>query len=432
MSRDCRAAAARALAAVMVQGASLREPLLQELEQVRDRDRALLQQLCYGSLRSFHRLDAVLAQTLQKKLKKKDADIHALLIVGLYQLLEMRTPDHAAISTAVEACRSLGKPWATGLVNGILRRCSRESTQLLAKLDQCQQLSHPDWLLQALRSAWPDHWQQVVAANNAHPPMCLRVNRRKSSRADYLQSLQESGIDADACRYSEDGIRLANALDVTDLPGFDQGLLSVQDEAAQLAAGLLAPEPGHRLLDACAAPGGKTCHLLESQADLKELVAMDNDPQRLQAVAENLERLELVASLIEGDGRQPPASLEPASFDRILVDAPCSGSGVIRRHPDIKLLRRPQDIAQLAETQVEILAGTWPLLRPGGRLLYATCSVLPEENQQLVERFLAATVDAELLPIQAEWGEERQGTRTLLSAVDGSDGMFYALLGKAA
>ena len=306
MADDCRAAAARVLAAVLNQGTSLNEPLALELGRVAPRDRALLQQLCYGSLRSFHRLDAVLEQTLQKPLKKKDADIRALLVIGLYQLMEMRTPDHAAISTAVEACRALDKPWATGLVNGVLRRCSRESAALLAGLDPAQSLSHPEWLLRELQSAWPDHWQQLVAANNSHPPMCLRVNRRRTSRDEYLEELSAAGIEAASCTHSGDGIRLSSPRDVTELPGFDGGLVSVQDEAAQLAAILLAPMPGDRVLDACAAPGGKTCHLLELQAQLTEVVAMDSDPDRLLRVADNLERLELSAQLLEGDAREPP------------------------------------------------------------------------------------------------------------------------------
>ena len=433
MSRadDCRAAAARVLAAVLNQGTSLNEPLALELGRVAPRDRALLQQLCYGSLRSFHRLDAVLEQTLQKPLKKKDADIRALLVIGLYQLMEMRTPDHAAISTAVEACRALDKPWATGLVNGVLRRCSRESAALLAGLDPAQSLSHPEWLLRELQSAWPDHWQQLVDANNSHPPMCLRVNNRRTSRDEYLEELSAAGIEAASCTHSGDGIRLSSPRDVTELPGFDGGLVSVQDEAAQLAAILLAPMPGDRVLDACAAPGGKTCHLLELQAQLTEVVAMDSDPDRLLRVADNLERLELSAQLLEGDARKPPQALVPASFDRILVDAPCSGSGVIRRHPDIKLLRREQDMAMLAQTQREILQGSWPLLRPGGQLLYATCSIFPVENRDVVDSFIASTEDASLSPITAAWGEDQGGMRTLLSSSSGSDGMFYALINKA-
>ena len=243
--------------------------------------------------------------------------------------------------------------------------------------------------------------------------------------------MSAAGIEAASCTHSGDGIRLSSPRDVTELPGFDGGLVSVQDEAAQLAAILLAPMPGERVLDACAAPGGKTCHLLELQAQVTEVVAMDSDPDRLLLVADNLERLELSAQLLEGDARKPPQALVPASFDRILVDAPCSGSGVIRRHPDIKLLRREQDMAMLAQTQREILQGSWPLLRPGGQLLYSTCSIFPVENWDVVDSFIASTEDASLSPITAAWGEDQGGMRTLLSSSSGSDGMFYALINKA-
>jgi 16S rRNA (cytosine967-C5)-methyltransferase len=425
-----RAAAARALAAVLEQGSSLGESLQRELARAEPRDRALIQQLCYGTLRGYFRLDGVLQQTLQKKLKRKDSDIHALLLIGLHQLYDMRTPDHAALSSTVEACRTLKKPWATGLVNGILRRCLRESEHLFAQLDEAQRASHPPWLLHSLQAAWPEQWPDIVEANNSHPPMCLRVNRRKASREDYLRQLEQQGFAAQACTFSEVGVRLEAPVDVELLPGFARGLVSVQDEAAQLAAALLAPAPGDRVLDACSAPGGKTCHLLELQPAIATMVAMDSEAARLRRVNENLARLELDAQVIEGDARHPPAQLEPASFDRILVDAPCSGSGVIRRHPDIKLLRRADDIPALAATQVDILGGVWPLLREGGTLLYATCSVLPEENLEVVTKFIAQQGDAVLQPISAEWGVDAGGARQLLSAATGTDGMFYALLRK--
>ncbi|MEP5765908.1 MAG: 16S rRNA (cytosine(967)-C(5))-methyltransferase RsmB [Halieaceae bacterium] len=430
MAADCRAAAARVLAAVSSEGSSLGEPLGLESARLEPRDRALLQQLCYGTLRGYYRLDGILQQTLQKKLKRKDADIHCLLLCGLHQLLDMRTPDHAAISATVEACRSLGKPWATGLVNGILRRCSRETEKLLSGLTDNQRLDHPPWLLEQLRSAWPEHWQQLVAANNSHPPMCLRVNQQAGSRDDYLALLAEAELSASACLHSEVGIRLEQAVDVARLPGFADGLVSVQDEAAQLAARLLQPAAGERVLDACSAPGGKACHLLEQQPSL-ELTAMDSEASRLGRVEENLERLGLAAAVIVGDGRQPPTELAPSSFDSILVDAPCSGSGVIRRHPDIKLLRLASDIEAMAQTQLEILRGLWPLLAAGGKLLYATCSVLPAENQQLLQRFLDECPDASVLPRSLDCGIEQDGAIQLLSDPEGTDGMFYALLQKA-
>lgn len=429
MSVACRASAAKIVAEVMA-GASLNAPLAQGLAKVADVDRALLQQLCYGTLRSYHRLDAILRQLLTKNFKRKDADIHALLLVGLYQLLEMRTPDHAAISTTVEACRVLGKHWATGLVNGVLRRSSRESVQLLGKLDEAALCSHPAWLLAELKAHWPQHYEQIIAANNEHPPLCLRVNLQKISRSDYLQRLQEDGVAAANCTYSNAGIRLQAAVDVTRLPGFAEGLVSVQDEAAQLATQLLQPLAGERILDACAAPGGKACHLLEFAPALAELVAMDADASRLTRVEENLQRLNLSATLLVADASEPPAALVAASFDRILVDAPCSGSGVIRRHPDIKLLRRADDIARLAQTQLAILEGLWPLLRSGGRLLYVSCSILPLENQAVIASFLEQQPAARLQPLDVDWGIDCAGARQLLPQENGPDGMYFALLEK--
>ncbi len=410
---------------------SLNEPLAAGLAAVKSADRALLQQLCYGSLRSYQRLNGVLRQLLKKPLKRKDADIEALILCGLYQLLEMRTPDHAAISTTVEACRVLGKPWATGLVNGVLRRCSREAEALLAALDEAAHCSHPRWLLGALKSAWPEHFPEIIDANNGQPPMCLRINARKTHREDYLRQLEQAGIPAIPCEWAADGIRLASAVDVSRLPGFDDGLVSVQDEAAQLAAAIVQAAPGDKVLDVCAAPGGKACHILEGQMQLGGLVAMDLDPARLQRIHENLNRLQLSAEVLLGDGMQPPGSLGKESFDHILVDAPCSGSGVIRRHPDIKLLRQENDIPGFATLQLSILNGVWPLLRPGGRLLYVTCSVLPAENRELIDSFLQVDKAARLLPLERPWGLDINGARQLLPTADGADGLFYALLQKA-
>ncbi|MDJ0877568.1 MAG: 16S rRNA (cytosine(967)-C(5))-methyltransferase RsmB [Halieaceae bacterium] len=429
--RDCRAAAATALARVIDGGEALDIPLAEALEQVEARDSGLLQQLCYGTLRHYYRLDGILGRFLDKPLKRRDTDIRMLLLIGLHQLLDLRIPDHAAISTCVEACRSLGKPWATRLVNGILRRSLREADGLTDGLTESQLLGHPDWLLSSFKESWPQHWQQLVAANNQHPPMCLRVNRQHGNRADYLERLEAAGIEAGVCELVADGIRLAQAVDVNSLPGFADGDVSVQDEAAQLAAELLDAQAGERVLDACAAPGGKACHVLERQPQLEELVAMDRDPARLARVEDNLARLQLSAALLCADAAAPPEELTPGSFDRILVDAPCSGSGVIRRHPDIKLLRRPQDLAGLADQQLEILNGLWPLLKPGGRLLYVTCSVLPAENADVVARFLATHDDADSRSIEADWGETSGDGRQLLTTVAGWDGLYYAMLEKA-
>lgn len=431
MTRSCRAVAARVLAATITGGQSLGETLAPALEQVPERDRALLQQLCYGSLRHYHRLDAVLRQLLRKPLKDKDGDINALLILGLYQILDMRIPDHASISTTVEASRELKKPWASGLINGVLRRCGRESDQLLQQLSQHQLDSHPEWLHRLLNQYWPEQSAQIIAANNLQPPMCLRVNRQRTSREDYLLALADADIAATACNFSADAVRLEQARDVRQLPGFMEGRVSVQDEGAQLAAELMGVQAGERVLDACAAPGGKTCHILERQPDLEQLWAVDIDENRLQRIQENLQRLNLQASLVQADASQLPEPLRQSRFDRVLLDAPCSGSGVIRRHPDIKLLRRESDLAGFAQTQLAILQSLWPLVRPGGLLLYVTCSILPPENDDVVAAFLEQQTDAAALEPAVSWGVKCAHGRQLLPAPEGPDGLYYAALCKA-
>ncbi len=425
--RDCRAAAATALAAVLA-GDSLAEVLPAQLEQVKERDRALLQQLCYGSLRAWARLDALGQDLLDKPLRNKDRDLRALLVVGLYQLSETRIPDHAAVSSTVAATRDLGKTWARGMLNAVLRRFQREQDNLLAALAPAAGAAHPEWLYRRLLRDWGDAAPAIMAANTARPPMTLRVNRRQGSPADYARRLQAADIACHPGALGPESLYLEQPVDVALLPGFAQGAASVQDEAAQLAAGLLGAEPGERVLDACAAPGGKTCHLLELQPALAELIALDIDAPRLQRVGENLSRLGLAATLLQADAALPPAELEAASFQRILVDAPCSATGVIRRHPDIMLLRREGDIAQLARRQGAILAGLWPLLAPGGTLLYVTCSVLDAENSAVIADFLATTDDAEELPIDGQWGQPRSHGRQLLPAQDGPDGLYFARL----
>ena len=431
MPDDLRADAARIIARVMA-GTSLNQALPPVLGKTPERDRGLLQQLCYGTLRDGPRLQAILDMMLDKPLRSRDGDVRALLLCGLYQLEGTRIPDHAAVSTTVAATRALGKGWARGMANALLRRYQRERPKLLAGLDPAAWHSHPEWLYRAIRAQWPSQADDVFAANNEQPPMTLRVNAARLSRENYLEQLAEAGIEAHPGKLGSGALRLDQPRDVHQLPGFDAGLASVQDEAAQLAAILLAAKPGDAVLDACAAPGGKTCHILELQAQLGRLVAMDPDSGRLERVRENLDRLALRAQLVCADATLPPPELAPESFDRILVDAPCSATGVIRRHPDIKLLRREQDLASLAVTQRQILLGVWPLLKPGGTLLYATCSVLAEENDQVVEAFLAEQPGALSCKLPVSWGLATATGRQLLPTVDGPDGLFYALIRKGA
>ncbi|MFT3929092.1 MAG: 16S rRNA (cytosine(967)-C(5))-methyltransferase RsmB [Spongiibacteraceae bacterium] len=425
---DCRAAAAQILAAV-VAGETLDRVIARIEPAVRERDRALLRELCYGSLRWHIQLGAIIKPLLQKPLKARDSDIEQLLIVGAYQLLHTRIPAHAAINSAVEASRHLQKNWASGLINAVMRKIQRESDDRIARLTPSQRVAHPQWFWESIRKAWPQQAEQIFEANNAHPPMCLRVNALHKNRADYLQMLDEQGIAATPCEFSPSGLRLEQPCAVDALPGFKDGVVSVQDEAAQLAAFLLDAQPHERILDACCAPGGKTAHILETQPSA-HMFALDVSSERLQRVTANLTRLNLQASVIAGDALTPSSWWDGIAFDRILLDAPCSGTGVIRRHPDIKLLRTPTDIEQLATLQLQLLQTLWPLLAPNGYLLYATCSVMPQENSEVVEQFCTAQCDVELIPIAAEWGMPQPAGRQLLPTVNGQDGFYYALLRK--
>jgi 16S rRNA (cytosine967-C5)-methyltransferase len=440
MALDVRAAAAGVIGDVL-DGLSLNQALPERLASVSERDRGLLQQLCYGTVRHGPRLQAMLALLLDKPLRDKDRDIQGLLLCGLYQLDSTRVPDHAAVAATVGATRALKKHWAKNMTNAVLRRYLREGPALAQSLDAAAQACHPQWLFQKISEQWPSQADAIIAANNQQPPMTLRVNPQKISREKYLKRLLGQNIDAAPGQISPYAVQLDKPIDVWEIPGFSTGEVSVQDEAAQMAAILLDASAGERVLDACAAPGGKTCHILELQPGLSELVAMDIDAQRLQKVAENLVRLGLDATLLAGDAAAADATaagatetfsgLAPCSFDRILVDAPCSASGVIRRHPDIKLLRRESDLAVLATLQGRILESVWPLLKVGGTLLYATCSIFDEENSQVVQRFLAKHANASVFQADVTWGETVSLGRQLLPCAQGSDGLFYAYLSKS-
>ncbi|WP_068828794.1 16S rRNA (cytosine(967)-C(5))-methyltransferase RsmB [Pseudomonas sp. BMS12] len=429
-----RLAAARALAAVLNGKASLGSSLPPLLERVEVRDRGLAQDLAFGTARWQPRLQLLADKLLQKPFKAADRDVEALLLIGLYQLLHTRIPAHAAIGETVACVDKLKKSSLKGLLNAVLRNAQRDHTALFAELERDPVLhtAHPRWLQKRLKADWPEYWQVICAANNEHPPLILRVNRRHGSRDDYLAELRSAGIEAEPCSYSQDGIRLLTPCDVKTLPGFAAGRVSVQDEAAQLAADLLDLAPGQRVLDACAAPGGKTCHLLEAQSQLAEVIALDLEPGRLARVQENLDRLQLEATLIAADGRDVASWWDGKPFQRILLDAPCSASGVIRRHPDIKLTRQADDIAALAQLQGELLDALWPTLEVGGVLLYATCSVLPQENSDNIAAFLARTPGARELDIAGPFGLKQAHGRQLLPQVDGHDGFYYAKLIKIA
>lgn len=427
---NCRGSAAQILSRVISDGHSLTTALDNQLPKLKDhQDRAFVQALCYGVIRHYYALDFILQKLLDKPLKSKDGDIQALLLVGLYQLQHMRVKQHAAVSETVAATRH--KPWAKSLVNAILRHYLRDAENLQAVCLDNQQatLNHPNWMIDAIQADWPEQAIDILKANNQPAPMALRVNVLKGSREDYLQRLNQLDINAQRVNHCPSALILDQALNVDQLPGFSEGLVSVQDVAAQLASSLLDIKPGHRVLDLCAAPGGKTAAILEQHPDLASMLAVDIDPIRLQRVNDNLTRLQLQANSQTADASNPSWA-NGQSFDRILLDAPCSGFGVIRRHPDIKLLRRESDLEALQILQAKILSAAWSLLAPGGILLYATCSILKQENEQQIANFLSSHSDAIELSIDADWGLARPHGRQILTGELQMDGFYYAKLGK--
>ncbi|MGB9428566.1 MAG: 16S rRNA (cytosine(967)-C(5))-methyltransferase RsmB [Gammaproteobacteria bacterium] len=427
-----RAVAAQVLVAVLHDGQYLDAALRQLIPlTLAKRDASLVRELCYGTLRFLPRLEFWVSQLLEQSLKDRDRDIQALLVLGLYQLTEMRVPAHAAVQESAEAARLLHKPWAVKLVNAVLRRFQREQVQFQSDLPRhaAAYYAHPDWLIERIQASWPDDWQGILEANNARPPLTLRVNRRATTRDGLLAEFAAAGIGAQACEFSEAGLTLAKPLDVETLPGFGAGKFSVQDEAAQLAAQLLDIHAGMRVLDACAAPGGKTCHVLE-HCPGAQVLALDNDAPRVQKIHQNLQRLGLAAEVKVADATRPQDWWDRRPFERILLDAPCSATGVIRRHPDIKIRRRPQDIAAATALQGRLLTALWPLLARGGKLLYATCSVLDEENARQAQTFLAAHPDARPVELRCGWGVNAPPGRQTLTGRNRMDGFYYACLEK--
>lgn len=439
-SKDARAAAALALAAIFRQHApqSLDDALTTYAHALSDRDRAFAHELCYGVCRQRLQLDALLQQLLSRALPSKSLAVHCLLQTALYQLLTLNTPPHAAVAATVDACRALNAPGLSGMVNAVLRRFLREREALLPAINTVDSYplnshplnSHPQWLLKRLQQSWPQHWQTIVAANDQHAPLTLRVNRLRTTREALQQQWQEHDISSTATAFSADGLQLATPVAITSLPGFHEGLFSVQDEAAQLAAPLLAPSAGSTVLDACAAPGGKTAHLQEHSNNTLAILAIDNNAKRCQRIHDTLQRLQLDAEVITADASKPERWSQQRQWQHILLDAPCSATGVIRRHPDIRWLRRDSDISQLTQTQGKLLQALWPRLQQGGTLLYCTCSLLAEENEQQIAAFLSTHADAEEIAISAEWGMARTHGRQILPGDHDMDGFYYCLLRK--
>lgn len=407
-------------------------------------DQSLVQALCFGVCRWYPRLEFFVNQLLSKPLKAKDRDIFNLLCIGIFQLSWMRIPDHAAISETVEAAKGLNKIWAKGLVNAILRNYQRKIDQLNQALSLKQNkvafTAHPLWLLDNIQKAWKDDWENIITANNQQAPLILRVNLQKISREAYLTLLSNQNILAKALSHIPTAIILNEALDVTNLPGFNEGLFSVQDGSGQMTAQLLDLKPSLRVLDACSAPGGKLAHILEAEPTTS-LMALDISENRTHRIKENLQRLDLLKQDVviqTFDANDVDAWWDKKPFDRILCDAPCSATGIIRRHPDIKLVRHREDIPRLQAQQLNLLNNLWPLLKPGGLLLYSTCSILPEENNDVIQQFLNQHDDAtisKISTIELPYGHPIEGGNLghqFLPGENNTDGFYYARLKKGA
>ena len=427
-----RLAAVHALTSVIRDQKSLSSHFDELYNKVGKKNRGFYHELCLGCLRHFDELKFIADYLVSKPLRAKNTDVFATVLIGLYQIKYLRVPDHAAIGETVNVVKSLKKVWAVKLVNAVLRNYLREQNTVEAALDDNgAKYSHPAWLMGKIKKAWPQHWQAILQANNQAPPLTLRVNQRKTSRDALLKLLHESEIETAENAFSETAITLTSNVEVVKIPGYESGFFSVQDEAAQFAATLLELKNQQRVLDACCAPGGKTAHILEQNVELKSLLAVDADEKRLQRVNENLNRLGHTATLKVADMTERDTWFTGEPFDRILADVPCSATGVIRRHPDIKLLRQPEDIAALCELQRAILQSLWQTLAIGGRLVYATCSVLPAENVEQVRWFLENTQNAKHIPIDAKWGIEQTFGRQLFPQPNGHDGFYYAIIEKA-
>ena len=423
---EARRVAARALMAVFDQRRNLGDALTGLDRQLADsRDRALVRRLCNRVLRNYPALEWRLNQLLHKPLQRKRREIHFLLLMALDQLIEGREPTHAVVHASVAAVRGTGHHQLSGLVNAVLRNQQRRARELEAKLpdDPTLQFGYPRWLLDAIRQDWPSQWQAIARTGNEKPPLWLRVNRRRITAAALCEKLAESGVGACTSPHFPDAIRLDHPARVSELPGYVDGEFSIQDAGAQAAAGLLALGDGQKVLDACAAPGGKAAHILEC-ADVA-LTALEIDPARAERIGENFERLGLKGRIVVGDAANPEAWAGNERFERILVDAPCSATGVLRRHPDIRWQREAGDIAENARLQGRILDALWPLLAPGGLLVYASCSILHAENRDQAREFIARHADAQALDANLEQAEATDPGRQILPGSLDRDGFYY-------
>ena len=427
---NLRADAAKVLHQILEEGQSARECLpLAQLPHT-EQDKAWLQEMVYGVLRNLPILQFWLRQLLDKPLKNRFKIVEQLIMLGFYQLAFSRVSQHAAVSETVAACQPLNTLAMKGLVNAILRTFIREEMSLQAAPNKQIASGLPKWLYKKLESEYQDGFADLVANMQIKAPIWLRVNTRKISFTDFMQALEDVDIEFTQSAEHPEALILSKGYDVTSLPGFDSGWFAVQDGAAQLAAHYLKPEPGESILDCCAAPGGKTCHLIELQPNIAKTVALEIDEKRATKIQENLVRLGHNANIVIGDASTPEKWWDGQLFDRVLLDAPCSATGIIRRHPDIKWLRKAKDIDVLVDLQKQILDAIWPLIKQGGTMLYATCSILPEENHLQISDFLARNDNALLDNTFCNDSVYKPG-KQILPGDQQMDGFYYARLLKS-
>ena len=437
MAASARSLAAYAVARILREGVTLDAALKDALAAANPKLAPSVRSLSYGAVRGYYRHEAILRSVLTAPVRSLDPLVRALLSVALYELEDERTPEYAVVDAAVQTAKATDAVRAAGLINAVLRRYLRERKSLDADIARNPATRHasPVWLADRLRADWPVRWTQLLAAGDAQAPMWLRVNGQRTTTGEYLERLREAGIGARAEVRVPHAVVLDSPRDVNDLPGFAEGLVSVQDLGAQCVAFPLGLAAGQRVLDACAAPGGKTALIAEREPQLSKVVAVDIDPQRLDRVRENLKRGNLRAEIVSGDAGTPSPWWDGVPFDRILLDAPCSALGVIRRHPDIRLRKSPSDIDKLPHVQGRLLASAWNMLKRGGRLVYATCTVTRSENRDVIAAFLRSTPDAISVPAE-DWegwprfGEADEFGRQILPGEAGADGFYYAALTK--
>ncbi|MAS82900.1 MAG: 16S rRNA (cytosine(967)-C(5))-methyltransferase [Legionellales bacterium] len=395
-------------------------------------DKALIQEICYGTFRWYVQLEYILNHLLEKRIKKKDSQLKYLMIIGLYQLRFMRIPAHAVVSETVNTCKKIKMEWAKNLVNAILRRYLRDTKIFDPNVNNGYSFntSHPKWIIKQLRLDWPEEWESILEANNQHPPMYLRVNQLHQSRQEYLIKMEKAGILGKITPYSKQGILVEKPVDVGLLPGFSEGDVSVQELAAQFSVKLLDLKPRQTVLDACAAPGGKSSHILESQPNLESLTVIEKDFGRAKRLSETFMRLGLNATIKVSDINDLENWWRNELYDRILLDAPCSATGVIRRHPDIKTLRTYAEVKVISALQMQLIETLWKTLKLNGLLVYVTCSIFKQENSELIKQFIGKNENCVLKNIDAEWGENTGYGKQILTGQSNMDGFFYSCLKK--